>query len=50
MRDEIISEDMPELSRALRAIKGIESRSGGGLTIGLWLAHKKDLRSRSSDG
>ena len=29
MRDEIISEDMPELGRALRAIKGIESRSGG---------------------
>lgn len=26
---EIISEDMPELGRALRAIKGIESRSGG---------------------
>lgn len=29
MRDEIISEDMPELGRVLRAIKGIESRSGG---------------------
>ena len=27
MRDEIISEDMPELGRALRAIKGIEPRS-----------------------
>lgn len=29
MRDEIISEDMPELGRALRSIKGIEPRSGG---------------------
>ena len=28
MRDEIISEDMPELGRALRAIKEIEPSSG----------------------